>query len=120
MDIILVIGRVLFGGYFVYSAYNHFAHSAPLAGYAASKGVPMARAAVLGSGLLIFVGGLSILLAVRPALGAWALILFLIPVTLMMHAFWMEEGDAKAAQKIAFGKNTALLGASLMIISLYR
>jgi uncharacterized membrane protein YphA (DoxX/SURF4 family) len=120
MDIILVIGRVLYGGFFIYNAYNHFAHADALAGYAASKGVPMAKLGVLASGALIFLGGLSIFLGVRPALGAWAVVLFLIPVTYMMHSFWKEEGPAKATQKIMFQKNTALLGAALMIAALYR
>lgn len=119
MDIILIIGRMLFGGYFIYNAYNHFAHTHALAGYAASKGVPEPKLAVLGSGLLLFVGGLSVFLSVRPEVGVWALVLFLVPVTYTMHAFWKEEGEAKAMQKIQFGKNTALLGAALMFAALY-
>lgn len=119
MDIILVIGQVLFGGFFIYNAYNHFAHTDALAGYAASKGVPHARLAILGSGLLIFLGGLSVFLGVRPELGAWAIVLFLVPVTYKMHAFWKEEGQARAMQEIQFGKNSALLGAALMLAALY-
>jgi uncharacterized membrane protein YphA (DoxX/SURF4 family) len=119
MDIILIIGQALFGGYFVYSAYNHFAHTDALAGYAASKGVPQAKLAVLGSGLLIFAGGLSVFLGVRPELGAWAIVLFLALVTYKMHAFWQEEGQAKEMQKIQFGKNVALIGAALMFAALY-
>lgn len=120
MDITLLIGRVLFGGFFIYNAYNHFVHSQGMSAYAGSKGVPAARLAVLGSGLVILLGGLSFLFDFRPALGALAVIIFLVPVTLMMHAFWKEEGDGRAAQKIQFGKNVALIGASLMLFSLYR
>ncbi|MBX4206511.1 hypothetical protein KW784_01870 [Candidatus Parcubacteria bacterium] len=66
MNIIFIIGRVLFSGYFLYSAYSHFANSAALAAYAGSKGVPAPRLAVLGSGLLLVIGALSILFGVRP------------------------------------------------------
>lgn len=120
MDITLLIGRVLFGGFFIYNAWNHFAHSAGLAGYAASKGVPTPKLAVLGSGLLILAGGLSILTGFRLALGALAVIIFLVPVTLQMHQFWKEGGEAKMMQKIQFSKNVALIGAALMIFSFYR
>jgi putative oxidoreductase len=119
MDIILVIGRMLFGGFFIYNAYNHVVHVDGLAGYAASKGVPHAREAVLGSGLLLFFGGLSIFLGVYTSLGAWAIVLFLIPTTYMMHAFWKEHGEVRAAQQVQFNKNVALLGAALMIAALY-
>ena len=120
MDIILLIGRVLFGSYFLYNAYKHFAYVEGLAAYAGSKHVPHPKLAVLGSGVLLFVGGLSIMLAVRVGILGWALVLFLVPVTYQMHAFWKEQGDAHAAQEIQFTKNVALLGAVLMIIVLYR
>ena len=119
MDIVLIVGQIIFGGFFIYNAYNHFAHTDALAGYAASKGVPHAKLAIQVSGLLIFLGGLSVFLAVRPELGAWAIVLFLVPVTYKMHAFWKEEGAARAALEIPFGKNSALIGAALMIAALY-
>jgi putative oxidoreductase len=117
MDNIFFLGRVLFGGYFLYNAYNHLIHSQALAGYAQSKGVPMARLAVIFSGLLLLLGGYCVVAGVRPVLGALALALFLIPVTFQMHAFWKEtDPNAKAMQQIQFGKNMALLGAALMMV----
>lgn len=119
MDVILVIGQALFGGYFVFCAYNNLAHSAALTAFAASKGVPYAKEAVWGSGVLMFFGGLSIFLGVRPELGAWAIALFLIPVTYKIYPFWKEQGPAREGQKVHFGKNVALLGAALMLAALY-
>jgi putative oxidoreductase len=119
MDIILVIGRMLFGGFFIYNAYNHFVRVDALAGYAAHQGVPHARLAVLGSGALIFFGGLSVFLGVHTNWGAWAIVAFLIPITYQMHPYWKEHGEGRAMQQIQFNKNVALLGAALMLAALY-
>src|SRR4051812_12704094 len=90
MDIIFFIGRVLFGGFFLYNAYQHLWNHSSMAGYAASKGVPFAQLAVIGSGLLILLGGYTMIAGVRVALGVWCIVLFLVPVTFQMQAFWKE------------------------------
>src|SRR5205823_2600342 len=84
--------------------------------YAASQGVPLAPIAVPISGVLALSGGLSILLGYRARLGAWLIVLILVPVTLMMHKFW-TVGDPIMAQlqQIMFFKNMTMLGAALLI-----
>jgi uncharacterized membrane protein YphA (DoxX/SURF4 family) len=116
MNILFFIGRVLFGGFFLVNAYNHLFKSSGLAAYAQHKGVPSAKLAVMGSGVLLLLGGYCMIAGVRPILGAIALSLFLIPVSFMMHAFWKEGGEMKGMQKIQFMKNMALLGALWMIV----
>lgn len=93
---------------------NHFAKQA--IAYAATQGVPLASVAVPLSGLLAIAGGLSILLGYRAKVGAWLIVLFLVPVTLMMHKFW-TVGDPMMAQiqMIMFMKNIAMLGGALLI-----
>ena len=118
MDSIFLIGRILLGGYFLVGAYNHLFKSSNLVAYAEMKKVPKAKMAVIGSGLLLLFGGYSILTGVRVEAGISALILFLIPVTFTMHAFWKEEGQARAGDQVQFMKNMALLGAILMLLSI--
>ncbi|MBP9771767.1 MAG: DoxX family membrane protein [Candidatus Pacebacteria bacterium] len=111
-----ILGRVLFGGYFLWNGITHFKDYRSYAGYAAHRGVPMPTAGVLVSGALITLGGLGILLNMywRPALVA--ITLFLIPVTYFMHAFWKEsDPQARSGEKIAFLKNVALIGAALLL-----
>lgn len=112
-----LVGRVLFGGYFLYNAYNHFKNTSSLTGYAASKGVPNPKVAVLGSGVLLLLGGLSVLMGYQMVYGLWALVIFLIPVTFTMHAFWKESDPAaRASARIDFTKNLALVGACLLLM----
>ncbi len=112
-----VLGQILFGGYFLYNGINHFINYKGLSGYAASKKVPAPVLATLGTGVLLSLGGLGVLLNVNMFMSLALLALFLLPTSLIMHAFWKEtDPGARSNQKIAFMKNIALLGAVLMMM----
>src|ERR1700731_911724 len=111
---VLVLGRFFFALIFLMAGANHFSKQA--IGYAASQGVPLAAIAVPLSGVVAIGGGLSILLGYRAKLGAWLIVLFLVPVSLMMHKFWTVTDPMMAQiQMILFMKNVAMLGAALLI-----
>jgi putative oxidoreductase len=96
------------------AAPHHF--SAQLVAYADAAHVPLASIAVPLSGIIAGLGGLSIVLGYKAKWGAWLLVLFLVPVTLMMHNFWAASDAMTAQMQTAmFIKNTALLGTALMI-----
>jgi putative oxidoreductase len=108
-------GRALFAAIFVMSAFGHFSQAT--IGYAASQGVPAAGVLVPLSGVLSLVGGLSVLLGYRARIGAGLLVLFLVPVTLTMHAFWAASDPAMAQmQLINFMKNVSLVGGALLLM----
>jgi putative oxidoreductase len=120
MRALFLLGRIIFGGYFLFSGVEHFTKLEALAHHAASKGVPMALPVVALAGALLIVGGLSILLGLVPRLGVAALVLFLVPVSLTMHPFWHEQGQARANDIVNFTKNVALLGSTLMFLAVPR
>ena len=110
-----LIGRALFGGYFVYNGVNHFVNRQMLASYARSQHVPAPDAAVLLSGAMILLGGLSILTGVKPKVGASLISTFLLAVSPQMHAFWRAEGEqARMQEFVNFTKNMALAGAACL------
>ena len=116
---IFLVGRILFGGYFIYSGINHFRMLQPMAGYAQAKGIPAAKPAVAFTGLLLLIGGVSVLLSLYPTIGAAALVIFLVPVTFTMHAYWkVKDPLAQMAEKVNFMKNIALLGAALLLLAI--
>jgi putative oxidoreductase len=109
-------GRVILGGYFVYNGVNHFLNRKMMAEYARSKGVAAADLAVQGSGLMILLGGLSIITGIQPRLGAGLITTFLLGVSPQMHGFWKEQEPQQQMQEMVnFTKNMALVGASLMV-----
>lgn len=119
MDIILVIGRLLFAALFITSGVAHLTRAQEMAAYASSKGVPGGRAAVQASGFLALLGGLSVGLGIWPDLGALLLVAFLAPVTLFMHAFWKDDQPAtREADYTNFMKNIALLGAAVVMFAI--
>ena len=112
----LLLGRLLLGGYFLHAGYSHFRHRKMMAGYAASKGVPLAMPAILGTGALLAIGGLSLLTGYLPLIGLALLGIFLVGVTPKMHDFWnVKDPMARMGERVNFLKNTALLGAVLML-----
>ena len=76
----------------------------------------MAEILVPLSGIIALLGGLSIIFGYKARLGAWLLVVFLVPVTLMMHKFWgLPDAAAANTQQIMFMKNVSMLGAALLI-----
>src|SRR5580698_11639075 len=112
--LVTLAGRILFAAIFILSGFFHF--SPQEIAYAAHVGVPMAGFLVPASGLLALAGALSILLGYRAKIGAWLLVLFLVPVTLAMHNFWAVHDPMMAQIQMAmFMKNVSILGGALLI-----
>ena len=108
------LGRAFFAAIFLNAGFSHF-NPGSIA-YAHSAGVPFAAFLVPASGVLAFLGGLSVLLGWRARLGAWMLVAFLIPVTLSLHAFWaVTDPMAAQLQFVMFTKNVGLLGGALLV-----
>jgi uncharacterized membrane protein YphA (DoxX/SURF4 family) len=116
MSLIFLIGRVIVGAYYLYNGANHFLKFRSLVEYAKTKGVETPEIAVAGSGLLLAVAGLTLLLGIYPEVGVAALVLFFIPVTYIMHNFWGVAPEQKMAETVNFTKNMALLGSALMFL----
>ncbi|MEU4314692.1 DoxX family membrane protein [Nocardia sp. NPDC024068] len=120
MDVVVLIGRVLFVILFLSSALGHFTQTKAMAGYAQSKGVPMPELAVQASGALMLLGGLSILLGIWADLGCLLLFVMIVPTMIMMHSFWKEtDAEATQAETIQFNKDLALAGALVMLFAFF-
>ena len=117
MEYLFLLGRVLLGGYFIMNAYNHFKNANALSGYAASKGTPNPKLAVLGTGVLLLLGGAGILLGVYIQYAVILLSIFLVGVTFQMHKYWtVAEPMQRMGEHVNFYKNLALLGAVLLLL----
>ena len=88
-----------------------------MAQYAKSKNVPAPDVAVAASGAALVIGGASLLLGVKPKMGAMAIAGFLAGVSPVMHDFWKQENpEQRQMEMIQFSKNMALLGGTLALI----
>ena len=105
-------GRILFALIFVVSGVDHFRHLDSMALMTADQGVPLARFAVAGTGLLFLAGGLLVLFGWQTRLGAAVIVLVLLPVTIIMHR---PLTDPAAAVQVL--KNLALIGGGLLLFA---
>ncbi len=114
-----LLGRLLFGGYFIFAGINHFKQRRELAQYAAAKNVPNPALAVQLTGAVLVAGGASILLGTKPKLGTAAIIGFLAGVSPIMHDFWKQEDpQQRTNDMINFTKNLALAGAATALMGI--
>ena len=114
MEYLFLVSRILFGGFFLLNGINHFLKGDMMTQYTAAKGIPAPKIAVYGTGLLLILAGLGIIGGIYVAWAVLALVIFLIPITFIMHAFWKAtEPNMKMTETIMFMKNIALTGAAL-------
>jgi putative oxidoreductase len=111
---LVLLGRIFYSAIFISSGIGHF--TAGALQYAESQNVPNVEFLVPLSGALAVLGGISILLGYKARLGAWLIVLFLIPVTLMMHNFWdVQNPNERLIEHAMFMKNLSMLGGALLI-----
>jgi putative oxidoreductase len=119
MEVAFLIGRIILGGFFIMSGLNHFFKFGMMKGYAAMKGAPLPGASVAGTGAVLALGGMSLLLGIYPTVGVILLVAFLLAAAFIMHNFWtVQDPQARMADQVNFMKNLALAGALLMILSI--
>jgi putative oxidoreductase len=116
MRLLAPLGRLLFVVIFLLSAPNHFKKETVDQAATFLKWMPdnVVHILVPVSGVIALVGGLSVLSGCYTRIGAWLLILFLVPVTIMMHPFW-QLGANHEIQLTNFLKNTSMCGGALLL-----
>lgn len=119
MDIVVLIARILFVAVFAASAIGHLKSAEAMGGYAKFKGVPAAKLSVIGSGVLMALGTLSVVLGLWGDLGALLLLVAILPIPFLMHRFWAEEGEARMNEQVQFNKTLSLVGGALALFALF-
>jgi len=114
-----LLGPLMFGVDFILSCINHFKKTQEPAQSAAAKKVSNPDAAVKLTGAVLIAGGTSILLGIKPRLGAAAIVGFLAGVSPVMHDFWkQEQPEMRMNDMINFTKNMALAGGAMALMGL--
>jgi len=113
-----LVGRILVGLFYLLTGSNHFLELDGMTSAASGAGVPLPMVAVLGTGLLLIAAGITILLGLKPRWGVLALVVFFLPVTFTMHAFWSVPEAQAQAQMTHFLKNMALMGSGLTLLAI--
>jgi putative oxidoreductase len=122
VDVVLLIGRILFAAIFVISgATIHLLKWREGVAYARANNVPAPELLVPASGLMAVGGGLLVAVGLWADLGALLLAAFVFPVALGMHAFWkIDDPMQRANQQVHFMKNVSMGGAALALFALFQ
>ncbi|MEW6270122.1 MAG: DoxX family membrane protein [Thermodesulfobacteriota bacterium] len=115
-----IAGRVMFTLIFFLSGITHFT---AMGDYVAlmPPAIPFRAFWVVISGVVELAGAAMIVADRRPRLGAWLIVVFLVPVTIVVHGTAMvADPDARmrAIQLSFFLKGVAMTGAALLITQL--
>lgn len=110
-------GRFLLSFIFLMSAVGKATQFSGTAAMMESKGFPVAPFFLVMAILFEVLGGLSVLTGFKARIGALALIVFLIPATLIFHNFWAYTGMEQMGQMTNFLKNISIMGGLLTIVS---
>jgi len=116
MKYIPLAGRILYSMIFILFGMNHFIKLNDMSQYTASMGVPAPTLATIVAGVMILLGGLSILLGYKTKIGSLLIFVFLILTAFIMHSFWsVEDAMQSQIQMIMFMKNLSMAGGALLL-----
>ncbi len=118
LGILVVLGRLLIGGAFVFSGVRILQNLPAMTGLLAAKGVPYPRLVLMAGGAFEIVMGLAAISGVWFPAVAIALAIFIVAATLMVHNFWREEGPQRVADINAVISNVIIVGALLALAGL--
>lgn len=116
-DAVVLLARICFTLIFFLSGVTHFTD---MPGYVRlmHESIPFREFWVAISGVVELAGAAMILFDRHARLGAWLIVIFLIPVTITVHGYEMvtnEDATMRAIQLSFFLKGIAMTGGALLI-----
>jgi putative oxidoreductase len=119
--IIELVGRAMFGLYFVYTGAGfHIPKSKMAEEYARSMRFPVPGIAGWPTGVWMVAGGLSVALGIWPDIGALMIAVFAIAGAAWFHRFWeVEDTMQRHFQEGYFGRNVIIVGACLALFAFF-
>jgi putative oxidoreductase len=115
----VLIGRILIAVLFAESAFGKITGFKMMVDYAKANGVTGGTEfLVIASTILEIVGLILLVVGYKVEIGSIALLIFMIPVTLIFHSFWKFTGMDMMNQMVQFMKNIAVIGGLLFILGM--
>lgn len=112
-----LIGRIAISVIFFVSGFAKLVDVSGTAGHMAATGIPQPETLAVIAGLAEIFGAAAIMFGLLTRVGALGLIVYMVPTTLIFHAFWNYTGDAQRMQLVNFLKNVSIIGGLAMIFA---
>lgn len=111
---LLIVGRLLLGGLFVFAGVRHMFLIPVLTQAIAARGVPFPRLVLLAGSSFQFVGGVLLIVGPWMPAAAFGLIVFMIAASVMLLNFWDMDGPARQNIINVWLSNMAIVGGLLV------
>jgi putative oxidoreductase len=112
-----LLGRLLIAAIFLMSGIAKLTDIPGTVAHMTGKGIPYADTLAIVAGIGEVAGGIAIAIGLLARLGAFGLFLYMIPTTLIFHAFWNHEGAERLPQMVNFMKNLAIMGGLATLVA---
>lgn len=112
-----LVGRILLAVIFIKAGWGKIGGWEGTAGYMASKGLPMVPVLLALTIAIELGGGLLLAIGWKARWAALVIALFLVPVTVIFHAFWDIPAEQVMNQSNHFFKNVAIIGGMLVVFA---
>ena len=111
-----LLGRILLSAIFILAGINKITGFGSTALYMTSKGLPMTELLLILTIIIELGGGILLLIGWQARWAAAAIFLFMVPVTLIFHPFWIMDGQEATTQYHKFMKNLAIMGGMMYVM----
>ncbi|MDH3500253.1 MAG: DoxX family protein [Acidimicrobiia bacterium] len=120
MDVIVIIGRVLYSLIFVGAgSAGHLMQADATAEYAEHRGVPSAKLLTQISGVGMLLGGIGVIVGVFLDLAVLGLVVYTLISAFWVHHFWTDTDDmTKQIEMSMFMKNLSIAGGGLILFAI--
>jgi putative oxidoreductase len=114
---LLIIGRVLLGGLFVFGGIRHFGELDPLTDAVRARGVPFPRASLIGASLFQIIAGAMLMLGLLTPWAVIGLVAFTLVSSFVMLDFWNKPAAARNGMINVWCSNIAIIGGLLLAVA---
>ena len=114
----VLLGRICLAAIFLQSGFDKLFNFDKTILLMTSKNMPLPAILLPPAIAILLAGGMMLLVGWRARWAALALIVFMIPATLVFHSFWTYPEAQFVNQFHHFFKNLAIIGALLMVMGM--
>ena len=112
-----LIGRLLIAAIFLVSGFSKLTDLPGTVEHMAAMRIPYPDTLAVVAGCAELLGAVAVALGFLTRVASAGLILFMIPTTLVFHAFWNYAGQERLPQMVNFMKNLAIIGGLAVLMA---
>lgn len=114
---VALVARIALALIFITSGWSKINNFAGTVGYMTNAGVPMVQLLLVLTIIIELGGGLLLAVGWKARWAALAFAIWIVPVSLVFHAFWSAAPEQAQMQTIQFMKNVSIFGGMLMVFA---